>query len=88
MVQFWNEAYNLHSQLAEYYGGENMAWALMDLGPSTFVGGPDADHNENKNKMSIHEDTQSLTKSSLLFPSDLQHTACQILLACTSQQPF
>ena len=85
MVQFWNEAYNLHSQFAEYYGGENMAWALVDLGLSMFVGGVDADHNENKNKMSIHGNTQLLTKSSLQFPSDLQHMACQILLACMSQ---
>ena len=50
MVQFWNEAYNLHSQFAEYYGGENMVWALVDLGLSMFVGEVDADHIENKTK--------------------------------------
>ena len=50
MVQFWNEAYILHSQFAKYYGGENMAWALVDLGLSMFVGGVDVDHIENKTK--------------------------------------
>ena len=65
-----------------------MAWALVDLGLSMFVGGVDVDHNEIKNKTSIHENPQSSTKSSLHFPSDFQHMACQILLACTSQQPF
>ena len=32
LVQFWNEAYNHHSRFAKYYGGENMAWTLVDLG--------------------------------------------------------
>ena len=44
-----------------------MAWALVDHGLSIFVRGADADHNENKNKMSIHENTQSSTKSPLQF---------------------
>ena len=88
LVQFWNEAYNLHSEFAEYYGGENTARALVDLGLSTFAGGADVDHNKNKNKTSIHENAQSSTKSSLQFPSDLQHMACRILSARTSQRPF
>ena len=58
-----------------------MAWEHMDLGLSMFVGGA-ADLNENKNKMSIHENTQLSTKSSLQFPSLLQHMAGDFWLVC------
>ncbi|KAL7557355.1 hypothetical protein ACA910_020223 [Epithemia clementina (nom. ined.)] len=74
---FWKAAADLRRDFSEYYGGEHVARALIDLGLSTFGWDPTLPKNNN----TTNPEQQQL-------PSDLKHTACRIQSARAAQRPF